>query len=258
VGNKLKILVTNDDGVHSAGIKALAEAARPFGDVYVVAPAEGQSGMAHAITVKYPLRLIKMDEAPGYSVHKCYGTPVDCVKIAFDRVLNQRPDLIVSGINHGGNSAASVLYSGTMAAAIEGAINQVKAIGFSLLDFAPDANFSHAIPHVQTVIGQVLENDMPPGICLNVNIPRENGEELKGIRYCRQTRGYWIEEYEQRRDPYGGDYFWLAGAFNNMEPDAEDTDEWALKNNYISIVPVKADLTCYSYLEEMHKWKNQQ
>lgn len=242
------IMVTNDDGVYSKGLGALIEAVRHMGKIVVVAPADGQSGMSHAITVRHPVRVERLDGRGEIEFYKVWGTPVDCVKIAFSQLLPSKPDLVVSGINHGGNSSMSVIYSGTMAAAIESCINGVPAIGFSLLDFLPDADFSASIRPCSELAQKVLTEGLPYGVCLNVNIPAVPEKELKGLRYCRQTKGHWIEEFEKRVDPHGRDYFWLTGNFNNLEPDAIDTDEWALANNYIAVVPVQTDLTCYSYL----------
>lgn len=242
------IMVTNDDGVYAKGLGALIEAVRPLGKIVVVAPADGQSGMSHAITVRHPVRVERLNGRGDIEFYKVWGTPVDCVKIAFSQILPEKPDLVVSGINHGGNSSMSVIYSGTMAAAIESCINGVPAIGFSLLDFLPDADFSAATAPCSNLSSEVLSGGLPYGVCLNVNIPAVSAKELKGIRYCRQTKGHWIEEFEKRIDPHGRDYFWLTGNFNNLEPEATDTDEWALANNYISVVPVQTDLTCYEHL----------
>lgn len=248
-------LVTNDDGIHAKGIKVLIDIVRKFGKVYVIAPQESQSGMSHAITVKTPIRIRKVVQEDYCSVFSCNGTPVDCVKLALNKLLDRRPDMIISGINHGSNSSASIVYSGTMAAAIEGCINGIPSIGMSLLDYSPDADFSDILQYAEKIILRALENGIPQGACLNVNFPVKNLEEIKGIKICRQTKGVWIEEFDQRTDPQNRTYFWLTGDFHNQEPDADDTDEWALRNNYISIVPVQPDLTSYSALPYLKKWK---
>ena len=248
---KLHILVTNDDGVYATGIKALIEVAREFGRVTALAPAEGHSGMSHAITVKYPLRAEILEEEGDFRFFKVWGTPVDCIKLAFNRFLKEKPDLIISGINHGSNSSTSIIYSGTMAAAIEGSLYGIPSIGFSLLDFRPTADFSVAKHFVRTIIRQITNNSQINGICLNVNIPALKKGEINGIKICRQTMGHWVEEFERRTDPHGQDYFWLTGEYINLEPEAPDTDEWALKNNYVSIVPVQVDLTCYKTKKEL-------
>jgi 5'-nucleotidase len=234
VNNRPLILITNDDGYRAAGLQSLIEAARPYGDLLVVAPAEGQSGMSHALTVKTPLRVEKHAEEPGFTLYVCNGTPCDCVKFALNKFANsRRPDLLLSGVNHGSNSSVSVLYSGTMAAAIEGCMYHIPAIGFSLLNHSPNADFTPYIAHVKTVIQSVMENGLQSGTCLNVNIPSIPIDKIKGFNVCRQSLGNWIEEFDRRIDPSGNEYFWLTGTFFNEEPDAQDTDEWALKNKLI-------------------------
>jgi len=247
------ILITNDDGHRAGGLQALVEAARPFGDLLVVAPVEGQSGMSHAITVKVPLHLEKYAEEHGFTLYVCNGTPVDCIKIALNKLVDRHPDLLLTGVNHGGNSSVSVLYSGTMAAAIEGCMYHIPAIGFSLLDHSPKADFAPYIGHIQTVIETVMKNGLRRGSCLNVNIPKIPVADIKGVRICRQARGYWVEEFERRIDPNHREYYWLTGHFFNEEPDANDTDEWALKHHYISVVPVQIDMTCYKSMDALKK-----
>jgi len=247
-------LVTNDDGVDAKGLRSLIEVVRPLGKVLVVAPADPQSGMSHAITVKVPLRIHKVAEDDDVTVYKCYGTPVDCVKMAFNHLLTEKPDLLVSGINHGSNASTSVFYSGTMAAALEGCINQVTSIGFSLLNLDYDADFSAAMYYAGIIIKKVIQDGLPKTVCLNVNIPDGKQENIAGIRICRQNRGYWMEEFDQRTDPLGKHYFWLTGNFYNTEPEATDTDEWMLEHQYVSIVPQKIDLTCYDTLKSIHHW----
>lgn len=247
------ILVTNDDGMHAKGMETLIEVARRFGDVIAISSREPMSGMSHAITVKVPLRVELHSREPGLSRYVCNGTPVDGVKLVFNSLVQRRPDLLLSGINHGSNSSSSVLYSGTMAAAMEGAINHIPSIGFSLLDFDPDADFSASALCAREVIRFVLEQGLPDGICLNVNIPKLAPEEIKGIRVSTQANGFWKEEFEKRTDPNGREYYWLTGFFQNREPDngGEGTDEWALHNGYVSVVPINTDLTAYDALDKM-------
>ncbi len=252
--NKPLILITNDDGVEARGISALIETVRTLGKVIVVAPADAQSGMSHAITVKFPLRLTKLREEEDLTVYKCHGTPVDCVKMALNHLIQGKPDLLLSGINHGSNSAASVFYSGTLGAALEGCINEIPSIGFSLLNLSHDADFTTARHYVDIITKQVLQNGLPNTICLNVNIPDVEREKIAGIKICRQNRGYWREEFDKRTDPAGKHYFWLTGEFHNTEPEATDTDEWALNNNFVSIVPLKADLTSHETLATLYNW----
>ena len=247
------ILIANDDGYRSGGLQALIEAARPYGDLLVVAPIEGQSGMSHAITVKVPIRIEKYVDEPGFTLYVCNGTPVDCVKIALNKLIDRHPDLLLTGINHGGNSSVSVLYSGTMAAAIEGCMYHIPAIGFSLLDHSHKADFTPYTGYIQTIIEKVLKNGLRRGVCLNVNIPKIHVDSIKGIRVCRQARGYWMEEFDRRVDPNHREYYWLTGDFFNEEPDAKDTDEWVLKNQYISVVPVQIDMTCYESMDRLKK-----
>jgi 5'-nucleotidase len=248
------ILVTNDDGLDAKGIRALIEAVKPLGKVVVVAPADPQSGMSHAITVKVPLRITRISDEEGLTVYKCYGTPVDCVKMALNSLLPRKPDLLVSGINHGSNASTSVFYSGTMAAALEGCINEITSIGFSLLNLDHDADFTVARDYVRLITEKVLREGLPKSICLNVNIPDVSAEEIAGIKICRQNKGYWQEEFDKRTDPMGKHYYWLTGFFHNSEPDATDTDEWALGKQYVAIVPLHTDLTCYESMKTLNNW----
>jgi len=250
------ILVTNDDGIHAKGLSSLVSVARRFGDVVAISSQEPMSGMSHAITIKVPLRVKLLEEEPGFRSYLTNGTPVDGVKLVFNSLTERKPHLLVSGINHGSNSSSSILYSGTMAAAMEGAINHIPSIGFSLLDFDPDADFTASARVAEEVIGMVLEKGLPDGICLNVNVPAVPDKEIKGIRMSSMANGYWKEEFEKRTDPNGREYYWLTGFFHNREADngGEGTDEWALKNSYVSIVPIHTDLTAYGVLQEMKSW----
>jgi len=246
------ILVTNDDGYKAEGINNLTEVARKFGDVVVVAPEEGQSGMSHAITIKTPLRLRKIHQEDGLKILACNGTPVDCVKLALNQVVDRVPDLVLSGINHGSNASVSVIYSGTMAAAIEGSMNGIKSIGFSILDLSSSPDFDATKFYASQIIEKTLEETK--NICLNVNIPIAKKEEIKGVRMGRQAKGAWKEEFEKRMDTRGKEYYWLTGYFENYEPNADDTDEWALANNYVSIVPVHTDLTKHEKIKALKDW----
>lgn len=243
------ILVSNDDGITAPGIRHLVEVASRVGDVIVVAPDSPQSGKGHAITIANTLRLTKVDEFPGLEgvrAWECSGTPADCVKLAKREVLGGKaPDLVVSGINHGSNSSISVLYSGTMSAAIEAAIENIPAIGFSLCEYGHEADFSHVLEYVERVIRQALEHGIPEGVTLNVNFPPAKKGPIKGIKVCRQARAKWQEEFDRRLDPHGREYYWMVGSFVNMDK-GEDTDEWALANGYASVVPCTFDLTAYA------------
>lgn len=250
------ILVSNDDGITSLGIRTLVEVMQELGEVVVVAPDSPQSGMGHAITIGEPLRLHATPIFEGVKAYECSGTPADCVKLGKHYVLKDRtPDLVVSGINHGSNTSISVLYSGTMSAAIEGAIEGIPSIGFSLCDFASDADFSHVRPYVKQIASNVLANGLPKGVALNVNFPKKSEETLKGVRICRQTNGKWQEEFDKRKDPHGRSYFWLSGNFVNFDAGQEDTCEWALENNYVSVVPCQYDLTAYETMKLMQQWQ---
>lgn len=242
------ILITNDDGVFAPGIKELTQIAKAFGDVFVVAPDSPQSGMGHAVTLNNPIQINDLSSDHDYPVFSCSGTPVDCVKIAIHKLLPRKPDLILSGINHGSNSSINVIYSGTMSAAVEGAVMGFTSIGFSLADHSYTANFKHGSSYIAKVIKYALETELPKHTCLNVNIPKT--DDIQGIKICRQAKAHWDEELDQRQDPRGGTYFWLTGVFNVMD-EGEDSDEFALKNNYISIVPVQFDLTHYTLLQKI-------
>ena len=247
------ILVSNDDGITSKGIRVLVSVMKKLGDVVVVAPDSPQSGMGHAITIGQTLRLYEEDIFEDVLAYKSSGTPADCVKLAKHHVLKDRkPDLVVSGINHGSNTSISVLYSGTMSAAIEGALEGLPSIGFSLCDFSSRADFSHVEEWVEKIARQVLEHGIPKGIALNVNFPPKRNEDIRGIKICRQADAKWQEEFVERYDPTGRKYFWLAGNFVNFDK-GEDNDEWAIANNYVSIVPCQYDLTAHHAISHINK-----
>lgn len=247
------ILVTNDDGITSKGIQSLIEAVAPFGDVMVVAPDKPQSGMGHAVTISGILRVHPVKYQIPVEAYACNGTPVDCVKLAIFRLKGRKPDLLVSGINHGSNSSINVIYSGTMSAAVEGALEGIPSIGFSLLEHGADADFDASKEVVKTIVGNALKSGMPEGICLNVNIPQGRPEDIKGIKICRQAKALWEDNFDVRTDPSGKEYYWLTGEFKNFDK-GEDTDEFALKHNYVSVVPVQYDLTAYHVVSQLQQW----
>jgi 5'-nucleotidase len=250
------ILVTNDDGITAPGIRALIEAVKPLGKVVVVAPDSPQSGKGHAITIGTPLRLNQVDIFEGIEAWQCSGTPVDCVKLARDKILHGKPDICVSGINHGANHSINVIYSGTMSAAMEAAIEGIPSVGFSFLEYSYDADFSLPKKVAYQVTKRMLESDLPPGTLFNVNIPIVSEQEFKGLKISRQADAKWVEEFDERRDPHGKKYYWLTGEFKNRDT-GEDTDVWALDNNYASIVPVQFDLTNYSLKKKLEAdWKD--
>jgi len=249
---ELTILVVNDDGITAPGIKVLLEVMQELGRVVVVAPDSPQSGMGHAITIGKPLRLDKVNLYQGVEMYSCSGTPADCVKLAKSYIFKGRqPDLCVSGINHGLNNSINVLYSGTMSAAVEGAIEGIPSIGFSLDDYTLQANFSFCVSYVKTIAQQVINNGLPAGTLLNVNFP--NTADIKGIKICRQAKGKWAEEFDERLDPNKRPYYWLTGDFETQDA-GEDTDAWALNNHYVSVVPVQFDLTAHHAMGLLNSW----
>ncbi len=252
--NKPLILVTNDDGITAPGIRTLIEIMNEIGTVVVVAPDSPQSAMGHAITINSTLYCdpIKITDGP-QEEYSCSGTPADCVKLAVNELLDRKPDLCVSGINHGSNSSINVIYSGTMSAAMEAAIEGIPSIGFSLLDFSWNADFNPIRKYVKKITEQALLNGIPKDEVLNVNFPKRKEDEIKGIKVCRQAKANWVEEFDKRKNPMGRDYYWLTGNFIN-EDKGEDTDEWALSQGYISIVPTQFDLTAHHSIQQLNTW----
>ena len=248
------ILVTNDDGINAPGIRTLISVIKDIGDVIVVAPDSPQSGMGHAITINSTLHSSRITPKNSEIIeYSCSGTPADCVKLAINELMPRKPDLCVSGINHGSNSSINVIYSGTMSAAIEAGIEGVPAIGFSLLDYSWNADFSQSKDFIRKITLNALDNGIPKGVVLNVNIPAVKKSDIKGFKICRQAMAYWVEEFDKRKNPLGQEYYWLTGKFVNKDQ-GEDTDEWALKNNYISIVPVEFDLTAHHAIKGLNEW----
>ncbi len=249
------ILVTNDDGITAPGIRALISVMNEFGEVCVVAPDSPQSAMGHAITINDALYCdpIVIETDAKQKEYSCSGTPADCVKMASHEILKRKPDLCVSGVNHGSNAAINVIYSGTMSAAVEAGIEGIPSVGFSLLDYSMNADFEPAKKYIRIVVENILKNGLQKGVVLNVNIPKLPAEEIKGIKICRQANAHWEEEFDKRSNPMGREYYWLTGKFVN-EDKGEDTDEWALHNGYVSIVPTQFDLTAHHYMQELNQW----
>jgi 5'-nucleotidase len=237
--------------LYASGLKTLIEVMEEFGKVVLVSTPESMSGMSMALTVKTPLRVRLLEETEHRRVYSCNGTPTDSIKLAVNQLLERKPDWVVSGINHGANASVSVLYSGTMAAAIEGCLYSINSVGFSLNDFSRDADFSICKKYIRIVMQKLSLEPLPHGICLNVNIPSLPESEIKGIMISRQAKGNWKEEFEKRKDPMGKTYYWLTGMFQNHEPEANDTDEWALANGYVSVVPVSVDMTAHWYMDKL-------
>lgn len=252
VKEKPVILITNDDGITAPGIKNLVEATKDIGKIVVVAPDKPQSGMGHAITIGQPLRLHKVQVFEDVESYACTGTPVDCVKLAVDKVLHRKPDLCLSGINHGANHSINVIYSGTMSAAVEAAIESIPSAGFSLLDYSIEADFTGAKKYARLVIEKMLSTKLDKHTVLNVNVPSKPVDLLKGIKICRQAYAKYEEDFIERNDPHGRHYYWLTGEFVNFDK-GKDTDVWALANNYVSVVPVQFDLTNYVLKGKLEK-----
>lgn len=249
------ILLTNDDGIYAPGLRALFETVKHLGKIIIVAPNKSQSGMGHAITINKPLRIEKIHYAEQVDAYACSGTPVDCVKLAVDVILHTKPDLCLSGINHGANHSVNILYSGTMSAAIEAALEKIPSVGFSLLDESIDADFSQATHFVELITKKVLSSKNIKNLCLNVNIPKISASKIKGIKICSQAEAKYEENYVKRVDPRNHDYYWLSGSFVNSDK-RKESDVYALKNNYVSIVPIKVDLTNYDLQKELNnKWQ---
>ena len=248
--NRPLIFITNDDSLHAKGIAALVEAARPFGEIVVIAPDKPQSGMGHAITINHPLCLQKATIFHDIEAYACSGTPVDCVKLGVYEVLHRKPDLVLSGINHGANSSTNVLYSGTMSAAVEGAMEHIPSIGFSYCDYDAEADFTAAQWVASQLIPKVLKEGLPLGVCLNVNIPKCKIEELKGIEVCRQAYAFWEDRFDKRLDQFGKPYYWLTGTFDSRE-EATDTDLHYLDQGYATVVPTQFDLTAHQSIQHL-------
>lgn len=250
------ILVTNDDGITSPGIRMLIKQMNILGDVVVVAPNSPQSGKSHAISISEPLRCDPIDIDTGPQIeYSCSGTPADCIKLAIHEILDRRPDIIVSGVNHGSNASVNVIYSGTMAAAIEGAMQGIPSIGFSILDYDWNTDFSFAEKYVSEITSKVIHQGLPNGVCLNVNIPKAKNKDYKGVRVCHQTIGKWEEDFDKRKDPLDKDYYWMSGEFKNQD-DSKNCDIRTLENDFISIVPIQFDLTSHDSIDFLGEYFN--
>ncbi len=253
MSQKPLILICNDDGISAPGIRALVNAVKDLGEVVVVAPDSPQSAMGHAVTISKPLRLDPTQIYEEIVSFQCSGTPADCVKLAVDKVMHRKPDLLLSGINHGSNSSINILYSGTMSAAMEGAIEGIPAAGISLCDFSYQADFTLAARIARQVAINILQNGLPPGVLLNVNIPKTEEKPFNGVKICRQALAKWEEDFDERKDPNGKKYYWLTGKFVNYD-NGNDTDEWALANGYASIVPIHFDFTAHNAIAYLNQW----
>jgi 5'-nucleotidase len=248
------ILITNDDGISAPGLKALVESVKDLGKIVVIAPDKPQSGMGHAITIGHPLRMLSAGNFfEGVEAWQCSGTPVDCVKLAVDKILHRKPDICLSGVNHGANHSINVIYSGTMSAAVEASIESIPSMGFSLLDYSLEADFSGAKKYARILVKELLSRKViDKHLCLNVNVPAVDVNLLKGLKVCRQAYAKYEEDFDERQDPHGKKYYWLTGEFVNFDK-GKDTDVWALNNNYVSVVPVQFDLTNYELKAKLEK-----
>jgi 5'-nucleotidase len=246
------ILITNDDGIQALGINQLIEGVRSLGELVVIAPDGSRSGMSSAITSTIPIRLNLEKKEPGLTIYSCSGTPVDCIKLGINEVLERKPDLVLSGINHGSNAAICVVYSGTIGATLEGCICGIPSIGISLTDHSPLADFTQAVEYARNIAEKTLQQGLPHGVCLNLNVP--DVPDVKGLKVCTQTKGYWTREFQLLKDPTGRTVYWLTGDFENEEPENTQSDEWALSQGYAALVPLRIDMTAYSFLEELKKW----
>lgn len=244
------ILISNDDGVNAKGLRRLSEVALEFGNVVVMSTERNASGQSHSITTTHPLRAYEVRKAEGLNVYCCDGTPADCIKLATEHFCPRKPDLVLCGINHGSNSSINVHYSGTLGAVLEASLLGITAIGFSLLSHNPEADFEPGIPFIRHIIGEVLQHGLPKGTTLNVNIPRTEAGDIQGIRICHEARSSWSDSFEKRIDPKGQPYWWLTGKFVCDNP-PESSDEWALSHNYISVVPVRIDMTDYNAIDQL-------
>lgn len=242
--SKPLILVSNDDGISAKGVHELVRSLLPIGEVVCVCPQTPQSGMSMALTVNNSLRVKRLDDYEGAAMYMVSGTPVDCIKMAVDNLLERKPDIIVSGINHGSNAAINVVYSGTMGAAFEGTVYGIPSIGFSLTSHDEDADFTPCLPVVDKLVRLVLENGLPEGVCLNVNMPAKV-KEYTEMRFVRGCKGRWNDGYQEYIDPAHRPFYWLTGKYFNEEPEAQDTDEWCLAHGIVSVVAVKLDPTYY-------------
>mgnify|MGYP001307774152 FL=1 len=252
--SELLILITNDDGYNSKGIKALINAVKNLEKILIIAPDSPQSGMGHAISVNKPIRCYKTNFFGSVEAYCCTGTPVDCIKMGLYLLKDKKPDLILSGINHGSNVSTNILYSGTMSAAVEGALSGIPSVGYSLTDYSENADFQYSEKIVKTISKKVIKEGFKKGTCLNVNIPNVKENQIKGIKVCRQGRAFWDDTFDHRKDPLGKDYYWLTGSFSSKEQ-ALDTDINYLENNYVTIVPTQFDMTCHDSVDKLKNWE---
>lgn len=246
------ILISNDDGVTSKGISELVRFLRTLGDIVVMAPSSPRSGVSCAVTMDTPLHYEMIRQDVGLNVYRCSGTPADCIKLAFYTVLDRKPDIIVSGINHGDNSSVNSHYSGTMGAVREGCMRGIPSVAFSICSHNPDANFEPAGPYIREIVSKVLERGLPELTCLNVNF--READILKGIRVCEQAKGKWVNEFENFAHRGDSHYYWMAGNFEDTDADNQKNDHWAIAHDYVAITPTTVDVTDYKFARELGSW----
>lgn len=246
------ILISNDDGYQAKGINSLIDMLTGMGDIIVCAPDSARSGFSTAFTSVTPLRLKLQKKSDGLEIWSCNGTPVDCIKLAYDRLCTRRPDIVIGGINHGDNSSVNSHYSGTMGIVREGCMKHTPSVAFSLCDQREDADFSNMTAYVREITAKILSEGLPTGVCLNANFPLV--DEYRGVKVCRMALGQWENEVVRGIHPSGYEYFWLAGNYSCDEPEAEDTDKWALKHGFVAVTPTRIDVTDYDSLGRMKNW----
>lgn len=251
------ILISNDDGYQSKGLHALIDMVEAMADVVVCAPDGPRSGMSCAFSANVPLTIERHADYHNAQIWSCNGTPVDCVKIALDQIVNRTPDMVIGGINHGDNASVNTHYSGTMGVTLEGCMKYIPSVAFSLCDHRADADFSPLAPYIEHITRQVLQKGLPPGVCLNVNFPLSENGRFRGVRVCRMARGRWINELVSCHHPRGYDYHWMVGEYVNDEPDVDDTDNWSLRHGYVAVTPTRIDVTAYDHMEQIKALINQ-
>ena len=240
------MLISNDDGYQAKGINSLIDMLKDIADIIVCAPDDARSGYSCAFSAGIPLRLELRRQEEGVEVWSCNGTPVDCVKMALANICKRLPDMVIGGINHGDNASVNTHYSGTMGVTIEGCLKYIPSVAFSLCDQHPDADFEPLRPYIREITQRVLSNGLPKAVCLNVNFPLA---PYKGVKVCRMAFGTWYNECIKNHHPRGYDYWWMVGHYRNDEPEAEDTDNWALQHGYIAITPTQIDVTAHQAID---------
>ena len=248
------LLISNDDGYLAKGINCLVEMLSDLGDIIVCAPEDARSGFSCAFSATVPLRLQCRAQRPGVEIWSCTGTPVDCVKMALAEIVPRTPDLVIGGINHGDNASVNAHYSGTMGVTLEGCMKYIPSVAFSLCDHRENADFEPLCPLIREITQRVLREGLPLGVCLNVNFPLLEDRGYKGVRVCRMAKGTWGQEVTKCHHPRGYDYWWMVGSYTNDEPEAEDTDNWALTHGYVAITPTQIDITAYQAMDKIKSW----